>query len=70
MIEIENQTTKRTMMHFSYQEREKKKTNDHLRQFHHYTPIRATPCERGDGCVSSETMEIQIWPPGDVTRVT
>ena len=55
-------------MHFSCQEGEKKektKKIDPSRQSSHYKLTRATPCGRGHDCISRETMNDKIWPPGD-----
>jgi hypothetical protein len=68
---IEWQQTKRIIVHFSYQEREKKeKKIDHSRQSNYYKLTCATTCGRGHDCITRETTNDQIWPPGGVTRAT
>jgi hypothetical protein len=65
MTEIEKQQTKRTIVHFNYQERDKKekkwKQIDHQRQFNHYKTTCATLCERKHNGASRETMDGQNW---------
>jgi hypothetical protein len=53
----------------SRRERKKKKArNDHRRQSDHHTSSRITPCKRGHGSASKETVEGQVWSSGGVER--
>jgi hypothetical protein len=47
-------------------EREKKARNDHRRQSDHHTSSRITPCKKGHGSASKETVEGQVWSSGGV----
>jgi len=61
--EIDKQQTKRIIVHFSCQKREKKEkiqTIDHRQQSNHYPSTRATPYERGNDCASRKTVDDQI----------
>jgi hypothetical protein len=65
--------TKRTIVHFSCEEREKKEktqTIDHWWQSNYYPSTHATPCGRGNDWASKETVDDQIWTPSGVTRTT
>jgi hypothetical protein len=58
--EIEKQQTKRIIVHFNSQEREKKektKKIDHRRQSNRYKPTRSTLYGRGHDCASKETVD-------------
>jgi hypothetical protein len=53
---FDKQQTERTIVQFSYQEREKKERMqpiDHQQQSNHYLSTHATPCARGHDCASS-----------------
>jgi len=70
---FDKQQTKRTIVYFSFKEREKKEKTQtiyHQRQSNHYLFTRATSCGRGHDCAFSETMNDQIWPPESITRVS
>jgi hypothetical protein len=50
-------------VHFNCQDREKKEnthTIDYRRQSNHYMSTRVTPCEKENGCASSEMVDSQI----------
>jgi hypothetical protein len=69
-----NQTInkQRTIVQFSCQEREQKKTQtiDHQRQSNHDMSTIAVPCERGHVCASSYMADDQIWLPGSVSHTS
>jgi hypothetical protein len=70
---FDKQQIKRTSVHFSCQEREKKEetqTIDYWQQSNHYLSTRATSCGRGYDYASSETIDDQIWPLEIITRAS
>jgi len=65
--EIEKQKKSRKSCTLSSRrEREKKTRNDHRRQSDHHTSSRITPCKKGHGSASKETVEGQVWSSGGV----
>jgi hypothetical protein len=69
------QTTskERTIVHFNCQEKEKKEKTqiiDHQRQSNYDMSTCVTPCARGHGYASSDTMDGQIWLLGSGSRAS
>jgi len=58
----------RTIVHYTWQEREKKKKKDIQKQFNHHTPSCAiSRGRRYDDASKKKTIENQVWPLGGVT---
>jgi hypothetical protein len=60
---------KKTIVHFTWQEREKKEKNNLRWRSDYHTSSHAciTPCEKGHDDAFKETTKGEVWPLGGVT---
>ena len=69
-MRTEIEKKKKTIVHFTWQEREKKEKKNNLRRrSDHHTSSRAcvTSCGRGHDDAFKETTKGEVWPLGGVT---